>query len=81
MLKKTGLLKVAVVSLVLVFVVCGCKTGNGDEGLVDVSQFADLGNKGVKIAIGEPESVPAGNYAMTRSSAILSPKSPMSGQF
>jgi molybdate transport system substrate-binding protein len=64
MLKKTGLLKVAVVSLVLVFVVCGCKTGNGDEGLVDVSQFADLGNKGVKIAIGEPESVPAGNYAM-----------------
>lgn len=30
MLKKTGLLKVAVVSLVLVFVVCGCKTGNGD---------------------------------------------------
>lgn len=66
MFNKNALFKITVISLVLVFIACGCGTGGGgkEEADVGIKEFKDLGNENVKIAIGEPETVPAGKYAM-----------------
>ncbi|NLC63593.1 MAG: molybdate ABC transporter substrate-binding protein [Thermoanaerobacterales bacterium] len=55
------LLKPFVVAIVFIILIAGC---GGDSSIQAVKDFEDLGNGGVRIAIGEPNSVPAGSYAM-----------------
>lgn len=58
MFKKNNLI---ILLLGLFMLVCGC---GSKKAAVDIKAFEDLGNEGVKIAIGEPESVPVGKYTM-----------------
>jgi molybdate transport system substrate-binding protein len=61
MVLKKALLKIFIVALVASLFASGCGGNVSEQGL---KGFEDLGNEGVRIAIGEPDSVPAGKYAM-----------------
>jgi molybdate transport system substrate-binding protein len=61
MILKDFSFKTFIVMLALSLIMSGCGGNVTEQG---VKRFEDLGNEGVRIAVGEPDSVPAGKYAM-----------------
>lgn len=61
MTKRNLILNFVLILLTICFFISGC---GSKEVAVNVQKFDDLGNEDVKIAIGEPGSVPVGKYTV-----------------